>query len=283
MPMGATDPDADGGDREIRLRESTCMDLNQYLITLDVDWASDEVIGECARMLLEKRVKATWLITHDSAGIQELAGHGDLFELGIHPNFHEGSTQGSTPEAVLNYLRAIVPGARTVRTHDLFQSSTLLRKMVGEYDIRNDLSLLLPDTPNITPHEFHLPEGILRRFPTFWEDDAEMLRPQPAFSLDDPRYQVHGLKVFTFHPILVAMNSSTLDDYQELKSKHATPEVSMSDLRPYTNDSGPGAGSLFRELIEHIAQGPTAPGLTISELADGWRASQHGATGSLTA
>ena len=261
------------------------MDLNRYLITLDVDWASDEVIGHCARILIERGVKATWLITHDSPGVRELLTRPDLFELGIHPNFLPGSTQGDSPEAVIEHLLAIVPGARTARTHLLVQSTGLLRTMCERYGIENDLSLLLPDTPGIVPHELWLPARLLR-FPTFWEDDEEMLRPRPSFSLSDARYNVPGLKIFGFHPVHVALNSSSVEPYQRLKSEHDISKVSLADVRAYTADAGaaadalttndadasPGAGTLFRELAELIARGPTRPGLTVSELASQWNA-----------
>jgi hypothetical protein len=246
------------------------VNLNRHLITLDVDWASDEVIELCARILIERGVKATWLITHDSAAVRELSAKPELFELGIHPNFLPGGTQGDTPEAVIEHLLAIVPGARTVRTHHLVQSTGLLRTLADRYGIEHDLSLLLPDTPGITPHELWLPARLLR-FPTFWEDDEEMLRPEPSFSLSDPRYQVPGLKIFGFHPIHVALNSSSVGPYHRLKSEHDISEVSLEELRAYASDAA-GAGTLFRELVEHIAAEPTRPGLTISELADEWEA-----------
>lgn len=243
-----------------------------YLITLDVDWASDEMIRHCAGILAQHRVKATWLITHQCDALDDLAAHSDLFELGIHPNFHAGSTQGDTPEATLEHLLRIVPGARTVRTHGLLQSTALLRLMVGGFGIENDLSLLLPDAAHLQPHEFHLPEGVLRRFPTFWEDDAEMLRPGPSFSFDDAKYHLPGLKVFDFHPVLIALNAHTLDPYDELKSKHPVDQLTMADLEPYANRGSAGDETLFRRVVEHIAADPDTPSQTVSELANEWSA-----------
>lgn len=245
------------------------MSLDRYLITLDVDWASDEMIRHCAAILVERDVKATWLVTHASDALAELADRPDLFELGVHPNFHAGSTQGDTPEAALEHLRDIVPAARTVRTHGLFQSTALLRLMVGEFGIENDLSLLLPDAAHLGPHEFHLPEGVLRRFPTFWEDDAEMLRPHPSFSFDDAKYRVPGLKIFDFHPVLIALNARTLDAYRGLKAEQDIGRLSMAELAPHVNRDEPGDETLFRALVEHMA-GADDGGQTVSELAQEW-------------
>ena len=142
--------------------------------------------------------------------------------------------------------------------------------MVGDYGIQNDLSLFLPDVENITPHEFHLPEGVLRRFPTFWEDDAEMLRPRPSFSFADAKYHVPGMKILNFHPILVALNANSLGAYQELKATQDISQVSLTDLASYTNHSEPGDGTFFRELAGHIGSGAAGENFTVSELADHW-------------
>ncbi len=246
--------------------------LDRVLLTFDVDWASDEIIRECAGILLDQGVKATWLITHDSEAVRELAKHPSLFELGIHPNFLPGSTQGATPEAVLQHMLSIVPAARTVRTHTLMQSTGLLQTMCEDFGIEHDLSLLLPDAPHIVPHEFFLPGGKLTRFPTFWEDDVEMLKPEPTFLLTDPKYHVPGLKIFSFHPVHVALNSCSTEPYERLKATHRVADVAISDLRDYANTDGPGAATFLRVLVAQIASGAYAPGLTVSELSEEWMA-----------
>ena len=88
-------------------------------ITLDVDWAPDHAIDAVAGHLIERDVRATWFVTHASPAIDRLRDRPDLFELGIHPNFAPGSTQGETPDAVLDHCMAIVPealGANPSRT-----------------------------------------------------------------------------------------------------------------------------------------------------------------------
>ena len=75
------------------------MNLDRFVVTLDIDWASDEVIRHCADILEARNVKATWLVTHASAAVQSLADRGDLFELGIHPNFHSDTTMTESRES----------------------------------------------------------------------------------------------------------------------------------------------------------------------------------------
>src|SRR4028119_935918 len=90
-------------------------------ITLDVDWAPDFVIDSVAETLRRARVKCTWFVTHPSPAVDRLRRHPELFELGVHPNFLPGSTQGATAADVLNYCRRLVPDARSMRTHSLVQ------------------------------------------------------------------------------------------------------------------------------------------------------------------
>ena len=135
-----------------------------------------------------------------------------------------------------------------------------------------DVSIFLPDTPNIVPHEwFSSVKRSLLRIPYFWEDDFEMLKPNPCFSLSDNRYHVNGIKVFDFHPIHIVLNSYTMGSYYRCKSEVEAPKCSLSKLQSYTNISGEGTGSFFRELVQFIKNQPYLSGLTISDLAAKWR------------
>ena len=101
----------------------------KYALTIDIDWAPDFAIKKLADALIRHKVKCTWFVTHESPAIKELRNHSDLFELGIHPNFFPGSTHGNNEKEVLDYMVSIVPGAKTVRSHALLQSSRLLNLM----------------------------------------------------------------------------------------------------------------------------------------------------------
>jgi len=83
----------------------------EIAITLDVDWAPDFVIEDVAELLINSSVRATWFVTHASSAIDDLRKRPDLFELGIHPNFLPGSTQGADVDSVLNHCMSLVPDA----------------------------------------------------------------------------------------------------------------------------------------------------------------------------
>src|SRR5262245_52214399 len=117
---------------------------NRTVLTLDVDWAPDFIINFVSTILIQNKIRATWFITHNSPSIEKLRAYPDLFELGIHPNFLRGSTHGTTEVDVLMHCMKLVPGATSLRTHGLFQSTGLLAQVVELTSINTDCSLFLP-------------------------------------------------------------------------------------------------------------------------------------------
>lgn len=245
---------------------------DNYAITIDVDWAPDWAILEVAKMLIENQVKATWFATHDSPEIRKLDRNTRLFEVGLHPNFNPNSTQGETPEEIMMYMKAILPHAKTVRTHTLVQSNSLLRMIREDFDMLYDVSLFLPDTPHITPHEAYFSnsgKGLLR-FPYYWEDDREMYKPIPCFSFAQKKYHVIGLNILCFHVIHIILNSSDMTNYFKCKEAKNLIDISATDIEPYIND-GQGTRTLFREFMRFFSDGTNPHSQTISDLAQRWR------------
>jgi len=235
---------------------------DRVAITLDVDWAPDFAIDHAARLLVAHEVAATWFITHASAAVERLREHPELFELGIHPNFAAGSTQGSTPDAVLDHLLALVPEARAMRTHGLVQSSALLALVRERTPIEVDVSLFLPHAEGLAPVGYPLETGTLVRVPYLWEDDAEMLRAEPDWSTAALARQASGLAVFDFHPVHVFLNAATAEPYAALKAA-GYPAVTAAEATALRHE-GAGAGTAFAELVEALTG---ARGRTVSELA----------------
>ena len=117
--------------------------VDELILTLDIDWAPDFVIDEVASLLKEKRVRATWFVTHESKAIGRLREEPDLFELGIHPNFLPGSSQGSTPAEILTYMNSLVPDAISIRSHTVVQSGPLLAAIATYTNVKVDSSQFL--------------------------------------------------------------------------------------------------------------------------------------------
>ena len=242
---------------------------NDVVVTLDTDWAPDVAIDAAAGILATHGVKATWFVTHESPAIDRLRARGDLFELGIHPNFLPGSSHGDTPRDVLARSMAIVPGAVSMRSHALVQSTPIFLDVLAHTSVRVDASILLHRAPGLTLSEFPLNGEILLRAPTFWEDDVEMMRERPGWDLD-PLLATEGLKVFDFHPIHLFLNSPDLAPYHALKAAvgagftQATPEA----LRKH-GFAGRGAGTLFGELVSSLAR--AGGGARLRDLYFRWR------------
>lgn len=222
-------------------------------VTLDIDWAPDFVIDRVAQMLLERGVKCTWFVTHESAAVDRLREHPELFELGIHPNFLPGSTQGATAAEVMAFCRRCVPEARSMRTHSLVQSSVLLNTVVAEGWIKRDASLFLPYHAGLRPVLYRSGGREMWRIPYFWEDDVEMEQAEPNWDLTS-LLSGSGLAVFDFHPIHVYLNAATCETYQQMKravGKFA--QATESEVARFIQ-AGAGAGSAFAGLLRCLSE-----------------------------
>jgi len=237
--------------------------MNDTFITLDVDWAPDFVIDAVAEVLSEHGTKATWFVTHASPAVKRL-GLYPLFELGIHPNFLPGSSHGSCVEDVLRHMMSLVPTARSMRAHAVFQSGPLLSEVVRQTPIRVDSTTFLPEMPNIMPLQHLTPNGTLTRIPFLWSDNHEMLRPRsdwtPRRFIDMP-----GYKVFLFHPLHIFLNSRSSDRYTKIKAdfRHLQT-LTREDLADSTS-ALPGTGDFFSALLDQL--GARAEARWVGELA----------------
>ena len=237
------------------------------VITIDTDWAPDFAINEMAAPLLKGGVKATWFITHNSKAIEKLSDYPELFELGIHPNFLPNSTQGKNPTEILSFLTKLAPNARSMRTHSLVQSTPLLRQIMAETRIINDVSLYLHHCPDLRGHRFYINKKYLNRYPYFWEDDMEMETPDPCWETKPLLELGQGLKIFNFHPMYFYLNCTNLNQgYNELKQGrwrlHQVPRMEADKFRR----TGIGPQSMFNQLCSLLSS--AGGGYHISDLAE---------------
>ncbi|MBW2004566.1 MAG: hypothetical protein JRI72_08120, partial [Deltaproteobacteria bacterium] len=191
-------------------------------------------------------------VTHQSEAIERLREKTELFELGIHPNMLSGSTHGKTEDEVLTHVMSIVPNAISMRTHGLYQTSNWLAKAAKEYGILVDVSLFLPRADNLSPHKIKWNGALLWRIPYFWGDNSEMFEDAPIWSLSDERLKIHGLKVFDFHPIHIALNADRFERYEYLKSIRPLKFWDEEFIKKHANtDIGPQ--TLFLDLVKMLS------------------------------
>ena len=61
---------------------------NKIFVTLDIDWAADEVILDSLKLLEQADVSVTFFVTHRTPILERIKGN-PKFEIGIHPNFNQ--------------------------------------------------------------------------------------------------------------------------------------------------------------------------------------------------
>jgi hypothetical protein len=227
--------------------------LKDLFITIDIDWAPDAAIEMTAAILEEAGCCATWFATHATPALEGLRARRDLFELGIHPNFLEGSSHGSEPDEVLKNVLAIVPEARCVRSHSMFMSGPILAAIRRFPQLKLDCSLMLPGLQQATAVAYGEGETTLWLLPSYWCDDDEASLSKPNWELDQ-RFEAPGVKVLIFHPIHVAMNSARIEDYAALKASRGHVTDWSRELLDSARHDGPGSRTLLERAAGELAR-----------------------------
>lgn len=227
--------------------------MDAVLLALDIDWAPDWAIDFAADLILEAGAAATWFVTHASPAVERLGARTGRFELGIHPNFLPGSTHGADVGEVLEHCLGLVPGARSMRTHGLWQSNALLRDVLERTTIRVDASIFLPRAPHLAPVAFTLGGRTLVRAPVYWGDHYELQQPAPHW--DSERLLCSpGLKIFAFHPLHLYLNSATCEAYETLKGRHRhLPRIPRAEAESLVR-RGPGPRTLLAALLSVVGR-----------------------------
>ncbi|VVN23560.1 polysaccharide deacetylase WbmS family protein [Pseudomonas fluorescens] len=227
-----------------------------HSITFDIDWAPEWAVADCADICRKAGVKATFFATHPDDILKDLLAS-KSFEVGIHPNFLPNSSQGKATEEVIEYILSIVPHAKSMRTHALVQSSQILANIVKNTEIETDVSLLLPFHKNLAPTRLYFESGgrPLIRLPYYWEDDVSA--NWPGWSWSSPiEHDQDGLRIYDFHPIHVALNMSTMQDYDRLKSGlNGRPLTSLTraECKTFVRQ-GEGTRTYIERLVSSVAE-----------------------------
>lgn len=207
------------------------------VLTLDVDWASDEQLNFVIDLLQKNNIKATFFITHETEVINRLRNN-DLFELGIHPNFNpllieKGNKKNA--EEILNDLLEIVPEAKVVRSHSMTHSGHLLN-LFGKYNLKFSSQFFLNKQKNIYPVK-HI-NGIID-LPVYFADDGFIYEvDKQVVKINDYKKFIcsnkDSIRVFNFHPVHIFYNTDSFSTYNELKNKGITnilrPEIGVNTI-----------------------------------------------------
>ena len=217
---------------------------NKIFITLDMEWAIDEVLSDTIDILEKYSIPATWFVTHQTELLNRLRSNSQ-FELGIHPNFNfllNGDFRyGKNFKEVLSYYKKIVPEAISVRSHSLTQSSLFVKYYESE-NIIFDCNMLIPFESNINLQPYYHTKKLIR-VPHFWEDDTRHLYSD---NLAVKKYLDNDcIKVFDFHPIHIFLNTDALDLYNKVKPFNNN----FDKLKEFRNTENSGIRNFFLDLI----------------------------------
>lgn len=196
-------------------------EFSDLFITIDIDWASDDVISYTLEKVRNKKIAATWFVTHDTEILKDIR-QSPKQELGIHPNFNKlfngDHSNGGSIDDVIERIMNIVPEAKSVRSHSMTQSSLIIDSF-SKFNLTHDCNHFIPYHSDIKLSPWRHWNGMIK-VPYFWEDDIEMLESR-IFDVEKiQNYQ--GLKVFDFHPIHIFLDQNDMANYNE--------------ARPYFND-----------------------------------------------
>jgi hypothetical protein len=239
------------------------LDVPRIYLSADIDWAEDFMIDDMRRLIVDAGVSATIFATHPSAAVARIADHdmeqsASVLEVGLHPNFLREPPKPQAEE--LDTLLSSYPNARGVRNHVLYYHSRLLAlyHTRGLRYFSNELMFLVD---NLQP--YYDWTGLLR-FPIYWEDDVHCDYFAGAFELDlDRLLAAPGLKVFSFHPIHVYLNTSDFSAY------HAHKEIARDEQKARgLRQAGRGVRWFFIALLERLAKHRTATLLALADMIE---------------
>jgi len=238
------------------------------VLTMDIDWAPDWAIADAVALVRSHGLALTAFVTHDSPAIRALADEPRV-ERALHPNYLPGSSHGATPAAVLVACQAMVPEARGVRAHGLWRGTSYVVEY-GRRGLAYEASDLLFLQPGLTGGRYW--NGVAQ-LPGWWEDDVHMLYGRPMTLDDVPLDAAPPLAIFDFHPILIALNSATLDGYNRLKAKlgaegRGLADASRDEVAAFADSGTVGDRALLDALCAWCAARPDHGRRTMAEVAE---------------
>lgn len=228
-------------------------------LSFDQDWAPAWATLDVHNALAAAGLSGTLFVTHACPSLPVLRARPDILELGWHPNFLPGSSHGNSTEAVLDTLAELVPEAVGARAHCLIRGTPFLQA----YQARG----LVYDAADIHDGEAGLAPFAswtgMWRLPIWFEDDVHLQRGLPC-RLDALDLAARGMKIMTFHPVLVALNAADLNGYAALKDDLRAQGVELTEatrehFAPHRS-TGPGVADLFDAIVAWLTEHPDRAG-----------------------
>ena len=235
-------------------------------LTFDQDWAPAWATERLHDALGAAGQRGTLFVTQRCPSLATLRAEGRM-ELGWHPNFLPGSSHGATVAEVLDTMEAIVPEAVGARAHGLMRGTSLLLAY-RDRGLRYDAADIHDGVRGLAP--FSSWTGVTR-LPIWFEDDVHLQRGLPC-TLDALDLASPGLKIMTFHPVLLALNSADLQGYEDLKVAlrargAGLTDATGDDFAPFVERRRRGVRDLYEAVLGWLVEHPERAGGPLGELA----------------
>lgn len=222
---------------------------NEIMLSLDIDWAPDEVIEYSLSILESYGITATLFMTH----LIDIDTRDH--EIAIHPNFTTLELDKHIADRMQDY-----PDSQGVRSHSFFFTERL-RPVYKNYGFMYQSNVMMYMQENIQP--YFMAPGMVE-VPLCWMDNfyIVMESDKADFVLPPGYLERPGLKLFNFHPVHVYLNTCSLEDYEKAKQFYHRSE----ELVKYRNTARRGVGDMFVDLLKYISE-KGLPSRPIREIA----------------
>lgn len=235
------------------------MDKLKFIFTVDIDWASDDVINESLNIFTTNEIPITIFSTHNT---NVLSMYNDIQ---IHPNFCNDSSHGNSIKEVISFCKTLKSNFKGFRSHRYSTSNDIVEEVI---------KLGCEYSSNICTNLIYIPPFITRNnmieFPVFFEDGGFLLQNKNIdFSKIKNKLPSSGYLVFNFHPMHIVFNSNAFNFMRNLKDS-----ISRSDYQNINSMiikdkkcCGYGIYSLLSDLINY-AKSNDIECITMSEAYD---------------
>ena len=225
----------------------------KVFLTLDIDWAHDDVIENTIDLLENADAKATWFVTHKTKVIDRLRENPN-FELGIHPNFNFllelNDNNGHSGENVVDRVLELVPEATSVRSHSLTQSSRLM-DIFARKGMTHDVNSFIPFSSGITLKPWEIWNKMIK-VPFLWEDDLVCHQGLINTPIKNT-FRQESICVYDFHPIHIFLNTESMERYELTRPLHRDPQALKAEVFP-GDDGQIGVADHLTDLLGLMEQ-----------------------------
>lgn len=195
---------------------------NYICFTSDLDWAPEIAIEETLNLFIENKIRPTIFVTHASSAVDK---YKEKIDLGIHPNFIQPSSQGSSMDEIISCCMALVPEVKVFRAHRWFASNDVYEQLLGK-GITYESNLCT----NMDVVEPFIHRSGMISFPVFFEDGAYILHSENIdFESIRNKFMQNGLKVINIHPMHYALNTPYFKYTRQIKDQLSREDWNRMD------------------------------------------------------